>query len=809
MALNISSINDTILTNASLMTVQNNVLGSPINANETTIPPTIKITSLNSINTTSSLIDSDKNSTTTITSTVYTNSSINIGSTVTKQLNSSNTTIINSETISNSSINANEIIRSISLTVTSLDSIDSISSLIDSEKNSTTTIISTDYTNSSINIGYTVTEILPLLQNFTTTTTNISISKFGNYDFEWKATESPIANVEYTLNLLFNETQSKFNLDALLCKKQKPLMNNLNNSISRITDLCNIINKVNTTELDIISYWKKEVLICFREISLILSNVSILLNDIFNKQINTNDDVSLLISDFKKEINTSICLYSNIRKIQVKKYINNNTFPKTFQMFNNIISMVYKIENILQKNLANKAYQLSENNNYIVSLKKTNCHLNESEFIDQLFLLTDINRGFNQITYLFNSDHFIYNEFINYRYKIFLSSNYNVSLSQSVNLITLILDNLYSILIELNNSLGLINSNLNLTTFQDSLNVSISKVTNYINNIPIAFQQEHNGVKNIINILEYYLNYTQFLSLTIENQTTLLNNSTTKLEQPYLISNITIGTKIVNTASDNLNNINIPDSSKFVSNVQSFSNQLISFKSLTQNSFLPDLENMIKQAIMLNSSIYSQSQYFNYISSSVDTISETDRNISMIISNSLFELTNYLDSFKITFTNLSLEVNSTNYFNVDVNQTIVFTQKFINFTQLLFSDIQTVNNIFSTINSSLNKLKGNLLTGLNDIYNSLMFVYTTTTTTTTSTTTIATTTLVTTTANNLTVSTVTMDLVNNTNEWNYWQPWLFCQMFRQRRNLITNEIMSNYTNVSCSLISKFFFILFD
>jgi len=248
------------------------------------------------------------------------------------------------------------------------------------------------------------------------------------------------------------------------------------------------------------------------------------------------------------------------------------------------------------------------------------------------------------------------------------------------------------------------------------------------------------------------------------------------------ITNSTIGTTIVNTALTNLININIPDSSKFVSNLQTFSNQLISYKSLKQISFYQELDDMIKQAILLNSSIYSQSQYFNYISSTVDTISEIDRNDSMIISNSLIELTKFLDNFKITFSNLSLELNSTNYFNVYVNQTIFFTQKFINFTQLLFSNIQTVNTTFSSINISLNTLKSNLLTGLNNIYNSLMFVYTTTTTTTT-----------TTTAN----STI-MTIIN---DWNEWRPWTNCWLIRHKRNLLTNQTFQNISLISCDSIS--------
>jgi hypothetical protein len=56
------------------------------------------------------------------------------------------------------------------------------------------------------------------------------------------------------------------------------------------------------------------------------------------------------------------------------------------------------------------------------------------------------------------------------------------------------------------------------------------------------------------------------------------------------ITNSTIGTTIFNS-------IVIPDSFRLTLLLQSFSNQLISYKSLKQNSFYQDLQNMIKQAL--------------------------------------------------------------------------------------------------------------------------------------------------------------------------------------------------------------------
>jgi hypothetical protein len=56
------------------------------------------------------------------------------------------------------------------------------------------------------------------------------------------------------------------------------------------------------------------------------------------------------------------------------------------------------------------------------------------------------------------------------------------------------------------------------------------------------------------------------------------------------ITNSTIGTTIFNS-------IVIPDSFRLTLLLQSFSNQLISYKSLKQNSLYQDLQNMIKQAL--------------------------------------------------------------------------------------------------------------------------------------------------------------------------------------------------------------------
>jgi hypothetical protein len=56
------------------------------------------------------------------------------------------------------------------------------------------------------------------------------------------------------------------------------------------------------------------------------------------------------------------------------------------------------------------------------------------------------------------------------------------------------------------------------------------------------------------------------------------------------ITNSTIGTTIFNS-------IVIPDSFRLSLLLQSFSNQLITYKSLKQNSFYQDLQNMIKQAL--------------------------------------------------------------------------------------------------------------------------------------------------------------------------------------------------------------------
>jgi hypothetical protein len=325
----------------------------------------------------------------------------------------------------------------------------------------------------------------------------------------------------------------------ILCENTStPFIKNLNLTISSLIDTIKILNETNTTEVDIIDYWRNESLSSFKDIPSALINVTILLNEIINDQKYQNNDISVRISGLITIVDTLKSTFNSYKyfSIGVSDFINQAIFPKAFSGFSQIKIGVSNLVNILTQlstTLATvKSLHNSNGLNWLVYKKYKTCPLTFDQVYQKISMMENKFEAINQLTFIMNEySKLIYDQFIDYRYQVFLAETYNTSISTSLNLTDQTADNLYSILFELNNPLDLIyqfnslnnNSDLN-SAFKNStiyLNSSIFSIGEYLQKIIIMNSSSFTAIETTVNNTNYLMKlYFDYINVLL-NQTNL------------------------------------------------------------------------------------------------------------------------------------------------------------------------------------------------------------------------------------------------------------------------------------------------
>jgi hypothetical protein len=339
------------------------------------------------------------------------------------------------------------------------------------------------------------------------------------------------------LNVLLTELKTSSNTLILCENTSTPFIENLNLTISSLIDTIKILNETNTTEVDIIDYWRNESLSSFKDIPSALVNITILLNEIINDQKNQNNDISVRISELITKVDTlksSLNSYKYM-SIGVSDFINQSIFPKAFSGFAHIKIGANDLIDILTKlssTLVTVKYLDSNGLNYLVYEKYKVCNLTLDQVYQKISTMDNKFEAINQLTFIMN-DHInlIYDQFIKYRYQVFLAETYNTSISPSLNLTDQAAYNLYSILFELNNPLNLIyqfnslnnNSDLN-SAFKNStiyLNSSIFNIGEYLQQLISMNSSGFATIETTVNNTNYLMKlYSDYINVLL-NQTNL------------------------------------------------------------------------------------------------------------------------------------------------------------------------------------------------------------------------------------------------------------------------------------------------
>jgi hypothetical protein len=342
-------------------------------------------------------------------------------------------------------------------------------------------------------------------------------------------------NISY---VLLTELKTSSNTLILCENTSTPFIKNLNLTISSLIDTIKILNETNTTEVDIIDYWRNESLSSFKDIPSALINVTILLNEIINDQKYQNNDISVRISGLITIVDTLKSTFNSYKyfSIGVSDFINQAIFPKAFSGFSQIKIGVSNLVNILTQlstTLATvKSLHNSNGLNWLVYKKYKICQLTFDQVYQKISTMENKFEAINQLTFIMNEySKLIYDQFIDYRYQVFLAETYNTSISTSLNLTDQAADNLYSILFELNNPLNLIyefnslnnNSDLN-SAFKNStiyLNSSIFSIGEYLQKIIIMNSSSFTAIETTVNNTNYLMKlFFDYINVLL-NQTNL------------------------------------------------------------------------------------------------------------------------------------------------------------------------------------------------------------------------------------------------------------------------------------------------
>ena len=300
--------------------------------------------------------------------------------------------------------------------------------------NETTTIEKTSFLSSTPSVNTTATTITT--SSSTVNNTFISILTTSAISiFDTSIIDSSFINVS---KLLLTEITDYAPNKLILCENtSNPFIDNLNATISSLIDFIQILKETNTTDVDIIDYWKIEALSSLKHVPDDFKNISNLLNNIINDQKYKNIDVSSRILSLRNELNNlteSFSLYKYLRT-SVSDFINQSMFPKIFNGFLQVQKGATNIWNILTQ-LSSKLTSIYNFDNCktliycLVYQKYTHCGLTIDQVYTKILTMESKFEAINQLTFIMNDQiKSIYGTFIDYRYQVFLAENYNTSIN--------------------------------------------------------------------------------------------------------------------------------------------------------------------------------------------------------------------------------------------------------------------------------------------------------------------------------------------------------------------------------------------